>query len=480
MSVAELLMQSAPGPPPPSFIEFCEKTLAFKLEPWQRVYCERLEKWATSTGQKLLLHGPPQHGKSQLAAGRLPSYLIGRDPDNRRVRLITTTERSAYRWGQATKDTLLEYNSLFAPRAAIPKDAAATEFSTQARKLQADGHPSFRASSIGSTIVGTGATDWIIDDPYSDPQQAYSDLQRETLQTWLDDALLMRAGLDDNILIFFHRWHCDDIAGVLLERGWEYLRFPAICEDEDDPAGRKIGEALSPRWPIELLREKEKANPDAFRALYQGIPVSAGGGMIKRHWFKVENIKDVKLTVRCSAVGVDLAVTEKTSADYTVALPGVLADDGRIYIGRPYRARTEWPEGRRQIIALAKRIRANAVACEVAGQQRGLVDNLIENAPSINVLKVPAGRGDKESKARMWTPIAEAGLITLLEDGSGWTRDFLREMEQFPRGKHDDQVDAMGQLLEAIKSNRGGVTVKGKTTDLFDRDAVLRRYGIIS
>jgi predicted phage terminase large subunit-like protein len=479
MALAQALNQWCPAHPLPSFVEFCEMTTGLTLEPWQKVYAQRLGEWVHKKGQKLLLHAPPQLGKSLFAAGRLPAYLIGSDPLNRRVRLITTTERSAFRYGNATKSTLIEFAGMLPPSAQVEKESAATEFFTQARKDAADGHPSFRASSIGATIVGTGATDWIVDDPYSSPEAAYSDLQRESIQTWLDDALLMRTGPDDNIVVFFHRWHCDDIAGLLIDRGWEYLRFPAICDSEDDLAGRKIGEALSPRWPIEHLRSLEKANPDAFMALYQGTPIAAGGGMIKRAWFKVQDIKDVKLQVRCAGVGTDLAVTEKTSADYTVALPGILATDNQIYIGKPFHKRVEWPEGRREIIAVAKRIRAHFVACEIAGQQRGLVDNLIENAPSINVLKVPAGRGDKESKARMWTPVAEAGRITLLEDGSGWTREFLKQMEQFPKGKHDDLVDSVSQLLEGFRRNYGNVTVTTGREDIFDKDAVLRRFGII-
>ena len=52
-----------------------------------------------------------------------------------------------------------------------------------------------------------------------------------------------------------------------------------------------------------------------------------------------------------------------------------------------------------------------------------------------------APSGDKQTRAEIWSLLAEQGRVTLL-DGD-WVLDFLEELEEFPMGNHDDQVDAV-------------------------------------
>ena len=68
---------------------------------------------------------------------------------------------------------------------------------------------------------------------------------------------------------------------------------------------------------------------------------------------------------------------------------------------------------------------------------------------------------DKIVAARTWSPLAEQGLIWLVDDGSGWVEDFLKEVKAFPRGKHDDQVDAAGKFVELIRKRIGHLTTPG-------------------
>ena len=60
--------------------------------------------------------------------------------------------------------------------------------------------------------------------------------------------------------------------------------------------------------------------------------------------------------------------------------------------------------------------------------------------------------GPKELRAEAWSGIAEAGKIRLVK--APWNAAFLDEVECFPDGEHDDQVDAVGIALAAAA--RGG------------------------
>ena len=54
--------------------------------------------------------------------------------------------------------------------------------------------------------------------------------------------------------------------------------------------------------------------------------------------------------------------------------------------------------------------------------------------------------GDKLTRMYVQTPKIEAGYV-LLPHSASWREDFRIEILQFPKGKHDDQVDSMSQYL---------------------------------
>jgi phage terminase large subunit-like protein len=56
--------------------------------------------------------------------------------------------------------------------------------------------------------------------------------------------------------------------------------------------------------------------------------------------------------------------------------------------------------------------------------------------------------GDKEVRAKPISAQAEAGNVKLAR--GLWNDDFLRELENFPAGKHDDAVDALSGAYQQI------------------------------
>ena len=56
--------------------------------------------------------------------------------------------------------------------------------------------------------------------------------------------------------------------------------------------------------------------------------------------------------------------------------------------------------------------------------------------------------GGKIARAQAISPLVEAGNIYLPHpEFAPWVNDFIEECVQFPNGAHDDQVDAMTQVL---------------------------------
>lgn len=84
-------------------------------------------------------------------------------------------------------------------------------------------------------------------------------------------------------------------------------------------------------------------------------------------------------------------------------------------------------------------------------------------------------RDGKEARARAVTPEVESGHVLLphpADPGNEWVTDLLSELREFPRGAHDDQVDALTQALAALRD--GGtatLTVPGRTRSITRRPA---------
>ena len=68
---------------------------------------------------------------------------------------------------------------------------------------------------------------------------------------------------------------------------WTEIRLPAIAEN-DDPIGRKPGEALCPeRFNIkELLKIRDQIGPQLFDAMYQQNPSTPGNQIFKIDWWQ--------------------------------------------------------------------------------------------------------------------------------------------------------------------------------------------------
>jgi hypothetical protein len=96
------------------------------------------------------------------------------------------------------------------------------------------------------------------------------------------------------------RWHEDDLVGRLTDptnpyyneseaKKWTVIDLPALAL-ENDPLGRKEGEALWPeRFPAEYLEQQRIIDPRGFQALYQGRPSAEQGTFFTAEWLKEYN-----------------------------------------------------------------------------------------------------------------------------------------------------------------------------------------------
>jgi hypothetical protein len=71
-------------------------------------------------------------------------------------------------------------------------------------------------------------------------------------------------------------------------------------------------------------------------------------------------------------------------------------------------------------------------------------------------VRFASATGDKETRAKPVSAQAEAGNVKLVR--GLWNDEFLRVLENFPAGRHDDEVDALSGAYErACERGTGGI-----------------------
>lgn len=309
------------------------------------------------------------------------------------------------------------------------------------------------STSVGGVITGRGANIVVIDDPMK-ADDALSEARREEVRDWFYTSLSSR--LDDqvksSIILVMQRLHEADLAGQLLETGnWHQLKLSAIAiEDELIPLTRgrfhqrRAGHALhEARQPLAILELKRAEDSYVFAAQYQQEPVSKIGAFVDPAWFGTYINAPVNGIVVQSW---DTAVKTTVRSDWSVGITAIYYER-RFYIIDVFRKRVEFSELIGSLSALCITHRVTRLLIEDASSGQQLIQQL--RKPTIPNVPLPIPVRSTEDKIARFEAQAsriEAGCVVLPQTAP-WLADFVAEVIGFPGGRHDDQADALAQML---------------------------------
>jgi len=171
------------------------------------------------------------------------------------------------------------------------------------------------------------------------------------------------------------------------------------------------------------------------------------GGLFKKKWFT--RIIDIPPAGLRWFRGYDLAISTKTSADYTASARVAIDNEGFLYIADVFRARVEYPEPRKFIIDRLRNERDTEHCIEDAIHAKAVVQDLRRD-PSLAccAVRLVTVTNDKFTRALAWANRAEEGKVILVR--GPWLNMFLNEVCSFPNAAHDDQVDAVSIAVQNI------------------------------
>ena len=438
--------------------------------------------------RKITVSMPPRSGKSHLSSEFFPVWLLHKHPDWK-IGLISHSPSLATSWGRSVRRVIEEYGAQLGIE--LAKDAGAvSDWETT------KGGGIISRSAPGQSITGYGFKILLIDDPVKNFATAHSEDARNKLWQWWTGDAFTRLEPPSLTVVVGTRWHEDDMIGRLLSKehegnpdDWEVISFPALAE-KNDVLGRSPGEPIispiideSQEEAVQRWDEvRESVGEYAWAALYMQRPSPAQGAIFEtdkfRYWttdpeMLIDDDPSVRLIdpSRMSHArwidSWDAAFKGTDSSDFVVGQRWAVDGKDRFLIEQE---RDRWSFT--QTVERVKRWETDAVV-----GSNWVYEKLIEdkaNGPAIidtlkshvQGIKPITPKSSKEARARAVTPEVEAGHIYLPhpdEPGNEWVRDLVSECRAFPNGANDDQVDAMTQVLNHVRSSgKASISVPGR------------------
>ncbi len=407
---------------------------------------QKLERVERGELTRMMCSWPPQHGKTRTISHLFACWYLGRNP-HKRVIVASYGEDRSSDTGRDVLRTLRDPKHLEVfPDCQVDLDAAS---STRIDLLEGGG---FLAVSRNGALTGRNCDLLIVDDLVKDDRESRSPaILRENI-AWFNKVGLTRLSPGAPVILVGTRWGNGDLFDDRLnehpEESWDVVNLAAIAE-ENDILGRRVGQPLWPeRYSQEVLQQKRfEIGASAFTCLYMGNPTAAEGVTFSRDDWQYYTVMPEKFLRK--VVSLDPAVKTGAANDYSALQCWAKTETGYFLLSS-WRDKAEYLDLRKMVVAFNEQWRPDALLVEDTSAGSSLAQDLLSTT-NIPAKKITVTR-DKESRAAAITPMIECGSVYLPKDAP-WLNDFLDEISQFPRGRHDDMVDCAVQALSYLRDS---------------------------
>lgn len=434
--------------------------------------CEHLQALQERKIQRLVIGIGPGHAKSTIVSQMFPDWVWINDPysrwlcashsldlairDNRYRRRLIESE-----WFQDRYSHIFKF---------APDQRMKSYFENNKKGYML-------AVAVRGSGTGKRASHMLIDDA-NNAMAGRADIAATV--EWYGKTWVSRQNDQENgmsVLVGQRLGTNDLIEHVLGLGGSEHLCLPEEFESArkcvtsigwSDPR-KEEGELLWPeKFPLPVINKlKTSLGSMDYAAQYQQAPVPSTGGQFRKDWFRYftetddayilqtsNGTKSVLKSLCWTFGAVDLAISSKQTADYTVFGIFVVTPENDLLLIDVIRGRFDNPEQLRQLRLLNQRYMPAFFKIESVGYQLAFIQQgLVEGIPCKEYRPVR----DKVSRASTASVWMENGKYYFCERAQ-YLQALEPELLTFPRGKNDDQVDVISMGPdEIVARQRPGV-----------------------
>lgn len=410
-------------------------------------------------------------GKSKINQAYISWYIL-HNP-NKRVIIVSDSDGKAQSFLRTIK-AVLESSPIINEFYGDIKGSRWTDHAiTLSTRTEILTEPSLMCVGAGSGAATGLHCDWLVLDDLVSFHSSRSELQRERDKDWFKTTLLPVLMSSGKISVVGTRYHQKDFYDMLInDLNYDPLILPAIKEN---------GEALIP-WLVPL---RDRKNEDgSFQEGLETIRENLGSVIWSLQYMNDASILDENAIIKSDYIqyysdikwddnklyvisqgsqikidkiilGVDPAISEKESADYTGLVVAGKGSDGNIYILEVVNKHLTFNNQKSEIKKLVMKWQVNQTNIEQVAYQEALIQELKSSGGfKINAIKPTR---DKVARLNMVSGFFESHKVHFRKD----MNQIINQLLIFPGtpSDHDDLVDACTYALWSMKSTGSGMLV---------------------
>jgi predicted phage terminase large subunit-like protein len=421
---------------------------------WSPGVHDELTRFLKVAGRRIHIELPRGHLKSWIVTKGWAIQQMLRNPDVR-ILIVNATEDNAVKF-MRTIERYLAAGGLMSQMFGTFESAVwnQNELVIRQRRKNLDA-PTFMAAGLQKTLTSQHF-DVIIADDLVEPDNVRTKEQRDKVyEFYLSLFDLLEP--DGKMVVIGTRYHQDDLYARILEENAVHKNWSVFIRSCYKPDGSVI---FPEKFTEAQLNDIKKKSFYHFSTQYLNDPIDPENADFKAGQIKIYD----PATAHPASLylTIDPAIALSRDADYTAFVVAGMFADRRIRVVDAVHKRLVPSELVEEVFALVKKWRLHRVGIETFAFQKTLKYDIQRQQRergiffSIDELgKRHTGHGEailsKEARIRRLQPYFEQGLFEIRSD----MQDLSDELLAFPRGKHDDLIDALSYQLDYLVPSMG-------------------------
>lgn len=420
---------------------------------WSDVHTE-LQGFLKTAGKRIHIELPRGHLKSWIVTQGWALQQMLANP-NLRVLIANATESNATKMIRLIERFLGKQSLLEQVYGKFESEIWNQEEFVIAQRTAPLVAPTFMAAGIQKTLTSQHF-DLIIADDLVEPDNVRTKEQREKVyEFYLSLFDLLEP--DGRMVVIGTRYHQDDLYAKILEENATHKNWSIFVRSCYNPDGSVL---FPEKFSHDQLDDIKKKSFYHFSTQYLNDPIDPENADFRTEWIKYydpaqPHPSSLYLTI-------DPAISLDRNADFSAFIVAGMFNDRRIRVVDSVHRRLVPSELVDQVFDLVKKWRLHRVGIETFAFQKTLKYDIQRQQRERGVFfsidelgKRHSGRGEqvlsKEARIRRLQPYFEQGLFEIRSDMA----ELRDELLAFPRGRHDDLIDALSYQLDYLVPSVG-------------------------
>lgn len=431
----------------------CTQILGYK--DWDWIH-DDMEKFVNRKSIRKLMLVPRGHLKTAMITKGFTIQSILRNPNTRILIANQVWDKS--------REMLYEIKQMLTDKSSLPQIFGSF---VSERWREDDIVVRQRSRALAAPTIGTSGVeaeltsshyDIIILDDLQGEKNFQTAEQREKVKRYYRSMidLIEPGGL---IIVIGTRWHLDDVYQYIMDNESDYyditvrqvvengkIIFPKKFNKQFDPKTKSWQSVTEPC--MDYIDYLKKRPSEEFSSQYMNQPIDAENQVFKKEYFKTYTERPPRLFV---SMTIDPAISEKQSADYFAINVSGMDEGYKIYVLDTLKGHWKVAESIDNIFTMYQKWHPSVVGLETIAYQKALKSWLEEKQRErgvffpITELKRNTNES-KEFRIKALEPFYRDGLVF----HAPWMKGLEEELLQFPKGRHDDEIDALASQLSLL------------------------------